>query len=99
VTYKGGHQWDYSIDVQLEDGRILPLYLNHNTNQYLAAREFITKHQLQVFYLETIAKFIERERKPYALQQRAAPRPTSEIFPLAEGNFVKGLNIQAASRV
>jgi hypothetical protein len=89
-----GRSWDFCITVNLEDGRNLPLYVNYDTNQYIAARDFITKHNLQMFYLDTIAKFIEREMKPYKVELEShVTMVKSSVFPMTVANLMKDMNI------
>ncbi|KAI0075270.1 phospholipase A-2-activating protein [Panus rudis PR-1116 ss-1] len=55
-----GKEYDYVIDVVLEDG-VPPLKLPFNAgdNPYIAAQRFLERHELPMHFLDQIVKFIE----------------------------------------
>ena len=104
VFDENGKQWDFVITVNLEDGRNLPLYLNYDTNEYVAARDFLLKHNLQMFYLDQIANFIRQQRKPYMVNMDSRPSaatgaaPAGGVFPMTTPNYITTLNTEPAIR-
>ncbi len=57
VTYEG-KEYDYVFDIDVEDGVVLKLPYNLDTDAWHAAQDFIHKHDLPQGYLDTIANFI-----------------------------------------
>lgn len=109
VYDENGKEWDFCITVNLEDGRNLPLYLNYDTNQYCAARDFLVKHHLQMYYLDQIAHFIERQRKPYMvnMEDRKKADATAAanaaatgraVFPMTTPNYITAINTEPIIR-
>ena len=101
VFDENGKQWDFVITVNLEDGRNLPLYLNYDTNEYVAARDFLLKHNLQMFYLDQIANFIRQQRKPYMVNmdnRPSAAAPSSGVFPMTTPNYLTDVTTEPIIR-
>ena len=97
VYDEDGNQWDYYFDVQLEDGRNLPLYLNYDTNPYTAAYDFITRYELDRTYLNQIVEFIEKQRKTKTIESVSKNQQTS-IFPMTTPVIYDSVNLEPVLR-
>lgn len=84
VADEFGNLWDYCFSVQMEDGRTFPLYMNYDTNEYTAAYDFMTKHNLDPqAYLAQIIDFIHKNRSKTVIETQQ----TNSIFPMKNPNF------------
>ena len=84
-----GNVWDYCFQIELEDGRSYPLYLNHDTNEYTAAYKFMNDHNLDTqLYLAQIVEFIQKNRRKTTLSTSTKP----SIFPMKTPNFYSDIN-------
>lgn len=90
---ENGKEWDFSFTIELEDGNSYPIYLNYDTNEFIAARDFLLKHKLPVYFMDQIANFIRRERKPYMVNMDQQKKPVSSIFPLITPVYIDQINI------
>ncbi|OHT14476.1 phospholipase A2 activator protein [Tritrichomonas foetus] len=91
VADEEGNVWDYCFQVQLEDGREYPLYLNHDTNEYTAAYDFMAKHNLDSHsYLMEIVEFIQKNRKKTTIDTSTKP----SFFPMRTPNFYTEINTE-----
>ncbi|KAH0793441.1 phospholipase A-2-activating protein [Histomonas meleagridis] len=93
VFDENGKQWDYCFDVQMEDGRVFPLYLNYDTNPYTAAYEFMARHDLDRTYLNQIVQFIEDQRKSTVIETTTTTNEKNSIFPMTILNIYSEISI------
>lgn len=98
-TGPDGKEYDYCFTIEVEDLHgSYPLYMNYNTNPFIAAGDFIRQHNLPTYYLDQIANFIIRNLRPNNLQMqqtqsRPEPEPQqpahkSDFFPIPDPNYI-----------
>ena len=95
-TGPDGKEYDFCFSVQIDElGATFPLYLNYDTNPYMAASKFIQEHHLQIHWLDTIANFIIRNLKGQKIEMSNKELPKSEkeapksnFFPIKEPNYI-----------
>ncbi|RWS25934.1 phospholipase A-2-activating protein-like protein, partial [Leptotrombidium deliense] len=69
TTYEG-KEYDYVFDVDIKDGEPpLKLPFNVNGDPWVAAQEFIHKHNLSQYYLDQIANFIIKNSQATVIKQ------------------------------
>lgn len=89
VADEYGKLWDYCFTVQMEDGRTFPLYMNYDTNEYTAAYDFMTKHNLDPqAYLMQIIDFIHKNRGKTVIESTQS----NSIFPKKDINYYSEIN-------
>jgi len=92
VVAPDGKEYDFCFTVQVDEhGKSYPLYINHDTNHFVAAHNFIVEHNLPIRFLDEIANFIKRELKPHQVQVTQAVKPKSTVFPLKNPNYHSGV--------
>lgn len=61
----GDIEYDHVIQVDLEEGQqTIPLGYNDNEPAYIAAERFVSEHNIPLFYMDEITKFIENSGGP-----------------------------------
>lgn len=90
VSDAKGNVWDYCFNVELETGQSYPLYINHDTNAYTAAYNFMAEHELDPrMYLNQIVEFINKNRKNVVVSSEANNKP----FPMTTPSFLDEINV------
>lgn len=104
-----GKAYDYVFDVDIADG-VPPLKLPYNVtdNAYVAASQFLERHQLPASFLDQVVRFLEKNTgvvdvstteavDPYTGTSRYVPAQPAPLATLPQTRFLSFTHVQLAS--
>uniref|UniRef100_F1KVN1 Phospholipase A-2-activating protein n=1 Tax=Ascaris suum TaxID=6253 RepID=F1KVN1_ASCSU len=88
-------KWDYTLDVQTSDGRMLKLHYNTGEDTYFAAQRFVEKYNLPYTFLPKVSAMLQSQMPGAAA---TSDRVVPTVDPYTGGDrYVPGAETQGGS--